>query len=59
MFEISLVADTERELVLNNARELLLERSLTSIKQSEDDRRYIDNITDRVERIEKKVDLIT
>jgi len=54
MFDISLVQDKNREHVLNEARELLLERSIHSIKQSEDDRRYIDSITDRVEQIEKE-----
>lgn len=54
MFEISLVGHEERLHVIHEARELLLERSLYSIKQSEDDRRYIDNITDRVEQIEKE-----
>lgn len=54
MFEISLVGESEREKVVTEARELLLERSIISIKQSEDDRRYIKNITDRVEQIEKE-----
>ena len=54
MFEIFIVADTEREKVLTQARELLLERSIHTIKQSEDDRRYIESITDRVEKIEKE-----
>ena len=53
MFEISLVGEHEREKVVHEARELLLERSIMSIKQSEDDRRYIDNITNRIENIEK------
>ena len=54
IFEMSLVGDKEREHVLDEARELLLERSLHTIKKSEDDRRYIDSITDRVEEIEKE-----
>jgi len=54
MFEMFLVTDKDRENVLNQARELLLDRSIHAIKQSEDDRRYIDSITDRVEKIEKE-----
>ena len=53
MFEISLVEEHERQQVVHEARELLLERSISSIKQSEDDRRHIDNITSRIENIEK------
>ena len=53
MFQISLVSENERDHVINEARELLLERSISSIKQSEDDRRYIESITERVEKIEK------
>ncbi len=53
MFEISLVDDTTREHVLDEARDLLLDRSIHSIKQSEDARHYIENITDKVEQIEK------
>ena len=53
MFEMSLVGEREREQVVHEARELLLERSISSIKQSEDDRRHIDNITNRIENIEK------
>jgi diguanylate cyclase (GGDEF)-like protein len=61
MFSMSLVGAHEREKVLFEARELLLERSLSSIKQSEDDRRYIQSITDRVEEIEKssRIDHLT
>ena len=44
MFEMKLVGDREREQVVYEARELLLERSISSIKQSEDARRHIDNI---------------
>lgn len=54
LFEISLVGESEREKVVTEANELLLERSIISIKQSEDDRRYIQNITDRVEQVEKE-----
>ncbi len=53
MFEMKLVSDREREQVVYEARELLLERSITSIKQSEDARRHIENITNRIENIEK------
>jgi len=53
MFEMSLVENHEREQVIHEARELLLERSISSIKQSEDDRRHIENITSRIENIEK------
>ena len=54
MFDISLISNEEREKVLYEARELLLERSIAFIKQSEDDRRYIDSITQRVEKIEEE-----
>lgn len=54
IFEILLVEDKDREHVLHEARELLLERSIHAIKKSEDDRRYIESITDRVEKIEKE-----
>ena len=54
VFEIFLVGDKDRENVLNEARELLLERSIHIIKKSEDDRRYIESITNRVEKIEKE-----
>lgn len=53
IFEMLLVGDKDREHVLNEARELLLERSIHAIKKSEEDRRYIESITDRVEKIEK------
>ena len=54
VFEIFLVDDKERDNVLDEARELLLARSIDTIKKSEDDKRYIDSITDRVEKIEKE-----
>lgn len=54
MFDIYLVGDNTRENVTHEARELLLERSLHSIKKSEDDTRYIDSITARVDKIEKE-----
>lgn len=54
MFDIFLVSDKERENVVFEAKELLLTRSLHTIKKSEDDRKYIDSITDRVEKIEKE-----
>lgn len=54
MFEMSLVSNKERENVIFEAKELLLTRSLHTIKKSEDDRKYIDSITDRVEKIEKE-----
>ena len=53
MFEMKLVDDRDREQVVYEARELLLERSISSIKKSEDARRHIDNITNRIENIEK------
>ncbi len=57
MFEISLIENNDREHILYEARELLLERSINSIKQSEDDRHYIESITDRVKKIEKQSQL--
>ncbi len=53
MFDIELLDNNKREQVVNEAREILLERNLASIKQAEDDRNYIANITSRVEQIEK------
>ncbi len=53
MFEMKLVEEHEREQVIHEARELLLERSISSIKQSEDARRHIESITNRIENIEK------
>lgn len=54
LFEISLVEDKARKNVVDEARELLLDRSIHTIKNSEDDRRYIERITNRVEKIEKE-----
>lgn len=54
IFEMHIVSDDEREHVLDEAREVLLERSIHTIKQSEDDRRYIEGLTERVEKIEKE-----
>ena len=54
VFEMFLVGDKDREEVLYEAKELLLERSLYTIKKSEEDARYIESITDRVEKIEKE-----
>ena len=54
MFEILLVGGADRQKVISDAKELLLERSLHTIKQSEDDRQQIDNITDKVEKIEEE-----
>jgi diguanylate cyclase (GGDEF)-like protein len=53
LFEISLIGEKERERVICEARELLLDKSLYLIKQSDEDRRHIDSITERVEKIEK------
>ncbi len=53
MFDVELVSEKDRQYVIDEARELLLERSVASIKQSEDDRHYIESITNRVEQIEK------
>lgn len=54
MFDILLIGNTERQKVISEAKELLLERSLHTIKQSENDRQHIDNITDKVEKIEEE-----
>lgn len=61
MFQVQIVSGDEREKVLCEARDLLLDRSIHTIKQSEDDRRYIDSITNRVEQIEKasRIDHLT
>ena len=54
MFDIKLTETSNREKIVQEAKELLLQRSLHSIKKSEEDCRYISSITDRVEKIEKE-----
>jgi diguanylate cyclase (GGDEF)-like protein len=53
LFEINLIDEKERDRILDEARELLLERSIHFIKQSEDDRRQIENISAKVKEVEK------
>lgn len=54
VFEMNLVNENKREEVLNEARNILLEKSISAIKKSEEDRQYIDKITERVEKIEQE-----
>ena len=55
MFEMKLIGERTREQVIYEARELLLERSISSIKQSEDARRHVENIekTSRLDHLTK------
>lgn len=53
LFEISLISEAERDRILDEARELLLDRSVQFIKQSEEDRREVENISEKVKVVEK------
>lgn len=53
LFEINLINKKERDRVLDEARELLLERSIHFIKQSEDDRRQLEKVSEKVKEVEK------
>lgn len=53
LFEISLISEGERERILNEARDLMLERSVQFIKQSEEDRREVEHISQKVKVVEK------
>lgn len=53
IFEINLVEEEDRARVLDEAREILLLRSVHFIKQSESDRHDIENISKQVKKVEK------
>lgn len=53
LFEINLISEEERDRVLDEARDILLERSIHFIKRSEDDRRELESISERVKNVEK------
>ena len=53
VFEINLVDEEARANVLDEAREILLLRSVHFIKQSEEDRHNVENISKRVKKVEK------
>lgn len=53
LFEINIISEKDRDRVLDDARDLLLERSIYFIKQSEDDRRELESISERVKKVEK------
>ena len=53
LFNISITSEQHREKIIAEAKELLLERSLFSIKQSEDDREHIEKINDKVDEIKQ------
>lgn len=53
VFEINLVDEEERAKVLDEAREILLLRSVHFIKQSESDRQDIESISKKVKKVEK------
>lgn len=54
LFEINLADEIDHGQLLDEARELLLDRSIHFIKQSEEDRRHIESITEQVKDIEKE-----
>ena len=53
MFDIELINIEERDRMLDEARELLLDRSVYFTKRSEDDRREFENISEKVQQVEK------
>ena len=53
LFEIDLITESERDRILDEARELLLDRSVQFIKQSESDRHDIESISEQVKKVEK------
>lgn len=53
VFEINLASEEERAHVLDEAREILLLRSVHFIKQSESDRHDIESISKQVKKVEK------
>lgn len=53
VFEIDLVDEEARANVLDEAREILLLRSMHFIKQSEEDRNNIESISKKVQKVEK------
>lgn len=57
LFEVDLSNEIERGKLLNEANEVSLERSLYFIKQSEENRKKIESITEQVKDIEKESEL--
>ena len=53
LFDMTLSDDITREQVLDNARELLLERNLQIIKQSEQDRRQLERMEEKTKDLEE------
>lgn len=54
LFDITISDSTARDRVLDEARELLLERNLHVIKQSEHDRRQLETLTEKAKDLEKE-----
>ena len=54
MFEVSLVEEQDRRRVVDTARELLIERSISSAKANDDAHYQIQNMSKKVEKIEKE-----
>ncbi len=52
LFDITISDSSSRDRVLDEARELLLERNLQVIKQSEQDRRQLDALTEKAKDLE-------
>jgi len=57
MFEISLVEEQDRRRVVDLARDLLIEKSILSSREHENANQEIENITKKVEMIEKESQL--
>ena len=57
MFEISLVEEQDRRRVVDSARDLLIERSIFTSNEHEHTNQQIQNITKKVEKIEKESQL--
>lgn len=53
LFDINIINENERDRVLDEARDLLLERSIHFIKRSDEDRRELESISERVKNVEK------
>lgn len=54
MFEVSLIEEQDRRRVVESARDLLIERSLSTSKEHDDANRKMENISKKAERFEKE-----
>ena len=53
LFEVELIDIAERDRLLDEARELLLDRSVYFTRRSENERREVENISEKVQQLEK------